>query len=118
MIFDEWCTDYDEDGNEVTIEGCVTPASGIVNFSNFGTYSLTLLAENGNPISVEIEDWTWDNDQTVLVLEYDGEADRYDLVEISETRLVFRGTYFDQYENEAGELVETQITETITCVRL
>ena len=118
MIFDEWCTDYDEDGNEVTIEGCVTPASGIVNFSNFGTYSLTMLAENGNPISVEIEDWTWDNDQTVLVLEYDGEADRYDLVEISETRLVFRGTYFDQYENEAGELVETQITETITCVRL
>ena len=118
MIFDQWCTDYDEDGNEVTIEGCVTPASGIVNFSNFGTYSLTLLAENGNPISVEIEDWTWDNDQTVLVLEYDGEADRYDLVEISETRLVFRGTYFDQYENEAGELVETQITETITCVRL
>lgn len=117
-IFQEFCTDYDEDGNEVTIEGCVTPASGIVNFSNFGTYSLTMLAENGNPISVEIEDWTWDNDQTVLVLEYDGEADRYDLVEISETRLVFRGTYFDQYENEAGELVETQITETITCVRL
>ena len=116
-IFSEFCTDYDENGNEVTIEGCITPASGIVNFSNFGTYSLTLLAGNGNPISVEIEDWTWDNDQTVLVLEYDGGSDRYDLVELSETRLQFRGSYFDMYVDEAGETQEVQITETITCIR-
>lgn len=116
-IFAEFCTDYDENGNEVTIEGCVTPASGIVNFSNFGTYSLTLLADNGNPIGVEIEDWTWDNDQTVLVLEFDGESDRYDIVELSETRLVFRGTYFDEYVDEAGERQEVQITETMTCIR-
>ena len=53
-----------------------SPASGIVNFSNFGTYSLTMLSEDGTPLSVQIEDWTWDNDQTVLVLEMDGEADR------------------------------------------
>ena len=58
-----------------------------------------------------------DNDQTVLVLEYDGSSDRYDLVEISETRLQFRGTYFDMYVDEAGETQEVQITETITCVR-
>ena len=116
-IFANFCTDYDEAGQPVQIEGCVTPSSGIVNFSNFGTYSLTLLASNGNPISVEIEDWTWDNDQTVLVLEYDGSSDRYDLVEISETRLQFRGTYFDMYVDEAGETQEVQITETITCVR-
>ena len=44
-----------------------------------------MLSEDGTPLSVQIEDWTWDNDQTVLVLEMDGEADRYDLVEISET---------------------------------
>ena len=118
MIFDEWCTDYDENGNEVQIEGCTSPASGIINFSNFGTYSTTLLTADGNPVEVSIEDWTWDNDQTVLVLEFDGEADRYDIVELTETRLVFRGSYFDEYENEAGELVETLITETITCARM
>ena len=118
MIFDQWCTDYDENGNEVQIEGCTSPASGIINFSNFGTYSTTLLTADGNPVEVSIEDWTWDNDQTVLVLEFDGEADRYDIVELTETRLVFRGSYFDEYENEAGERVETQITETITCARM
>ena len=63
-------------------------ASGIVNFS-FGTYSLTMLSEDGT-LSVQIEDWTWDNDQTVLVLEMDGEADRYDLVKFLK-RLVLEG---------------------------
>jgi len=77
-----------------------------------------MLSADGTPLAVQIEDWTWDEDQTVLVLEMDGEADRYDLVEISETRLVFRGTYYDYDYNEAtGEETRITITETITCVR-
>ena len=114
-----FCLDYNEaTQQEEPIDGCTPPTSGIVNFSNFGTYSLTMLSADGTPLSVQIEDWTWDNDQTVLVLEMDGEADRYDLVEISETRLVFRGTYYDFDYNEAtGEETRITITETITCVR-
>ena len=114
-----FCLEYNEQTQqEEPIDGCTPPASGIVNFSNFGTYSLTMLSADGTPLSVQIEDWTWDNDQTVLVLEMDGEADRYDLVEISETRLVFRGTYYDYDYNEAtGEETRITITETITCVR-
>ena len=114
-----FCLDYNEQTQqEEPIDGCTPPASGIVNFSNFGTYSLTMLSADGTPLSVQIEDWTWDNDQTVLVLEMDGEADRYDLVEISETRLVFRGTYYDyDYNETTGEETRITITETITCVR-
>ena len=114
-----FCLDYNEETQqEEPIDGCTPPASGIVNFSNFGTYSLTMLSADGTPLSVQIEDWTWDDDQTVLVLEMDGEADRYDLVELSETRLVFRGTYYDfDYNEETGEETRITITETITCAR-
>ena len=114
-----FCLDYNEETQqEEPIDGCTPPASGIINFSNFGTYSLTMLSAEGTPLFVQIEDWTWDNDQSVLVLEMDGESDRYDLVEISETRLVFRGTYYDYDYNEAtGEETRITITETITCVR-
>lgn len=114
-----FCLDYNEETQqEEPIDGCTPPASGIVNFSNFGTYSLTMLSADGTPLSVQIEDWTWDDDQTVLVLEMDGEADRYDLVELSETRLVFRGTYYDfDYNEETGEETRITITETITCIR-
>ena len=114
-----FCLDYNEETQqEEPIDGCTPPANGIINFSNFGTYSLTMLSAEGTPLFVQIEDWTWDNDQSVLVLEMDGESDRYDLVEISETRLVFRGTYYDYDYNEAtGEETRITITETITCVR-
>ena len=66
---------------------------------------------------MDIEDWSWDNDQTVLVLGYDGEFDRFNIIELSETRLQFSGTYFEEYVDEAGQRQEIQITETITCVR-
>jgi len=113
-----FCLDYDEETQqEVPIEGCTPPASGIVNFSNFGTYSLTMLSQDDSPLDVQIEDWTWDNDQTVLVLEMDGEADRYDLVELTETRLMFRGYYDIESIDEAGNITEVRITETITCIR-
>lgn len=113
-----FCLDYDEETQqEVPIEGCTPPAGGIVNFSNFGTYSLTMLSQDGSPLDVQIEDWTWDNDQTVLVLEMDGEADRYDLVELTETRLMFRGYYDIESIDEAGNITEVRITETITCIR-
>lgn len=119
-VLADFCIDYnDETGEEEPIANCTAPAGAIINFSNFGTYSLTMLSADGSPLGVQIEDWTWDNDQTVLVLEMDGESDRYDLVEISETRLVFRGTYTDmQYNETTGEETEVTITETITCIRL
>ena len=112
----------DDNGNiigyqEVQIEGCTPPTGGVINFSNFGTYSTTLLNSDGSVFAVDIEDWSWDNDQTVLVLGFDGEFDRFDIVELTETRLQFRGTYFEEYEDESGQRQEIQITETITCVR-
>lgn len=112
----------DENGNvvdyqEVRIDGCTPPTGGVINFSNFGTYSLTLLNGDGSVYAVDIQDWSWDNDQTVLVLEFDGESDRMDLIELNETRLKFRGTYYDEYVNEDGERVEEMITETFTAAR-
>ena len=54
--------------SEVQIDGCTPPTGGVINFSNFGTYSTTLLNSDGSVFAVDIEDWSWDNDQTVLVL--------------------------------------------------
>lgn len=112
----------DDNGNvvdyqEVQIEGCTPPAGGVINFSNFGTYSLTLLNTDGSVFAVDIQDWSWDNDQTVLVLEFDGESDRMDLIQLDETTLKFRGTYYDEYVNEAGDRVEEIVTETFTASR-
>ena len=83
-LFDDVCNVYsttlDEDGNsvdEITVEeGCVIPSSVIVNFSNFGTYSLTFLDINGSVLEVEISGWKWkDSDQKTLLF---GEADSMD----------------------------------------
>ena len=113
-----FCLGFNEETmQEEPIEGCTPPTGGVINFSNFGTYSTTLLNSDGSVFAVDIEDWSWDNDQTVLVLGYDGEFDRFNIIELSETRLQFSGTYFDEYVDEAGQRQEIQITETITCVR-
>ena len=34
---------------------------------------------------------------------YDGEFDRFNIIELSETRLQFSGTYFEEYVDEAGQ---------------
>ena len=72
---------------------------------------------DGSVFAVNIQDWSWDNDQTVLVLEFDGESDRMDLIQLDETTLKFRATYFEEYVNEAGERVEEIVTETFTAAR-
>ena len=86
----------------------------MINF-NFGTYSTTLLNSDGSVFAVDIEDWSWDNDQTVLVLGYDGEFDRFNIIELSETRLQFSGTYFEEYVDEAGQRQEIRLRNHYLC---
>ena len=75
-IYDNFCYDeievYNADGSysyeEVSIEGCVAPTAAIVNFSNFGTYSLTWIGEDGTPLDVEVDGWKWkDSDQNAII---------------------------------------------------
>ena len=118
-IFNDFCLDHDEaTGQDVQRPNCTPPSSAVINFSNFGTYSLTLLASNGNPLATQVEEWSWDDDQTVLVLEFDDESTRNEIVELTETRLVFRAEYTDFDIDEAtGTETAIRITETFTCVR-
>ena len=117
-----FCLDYDDTtGQETPIEGCTPPTGGVINFSTFGTYSITVLSADGSPVDTQIEDWGWKrgSDQTVLQLGFGGDdVDDYDIVELSETRLVMTTTYMDWDINEAtGTETEVTITETVTLNR-
>ena len=65
-------------------------ATGIVNFY-FGTYS----QKYGKCFRSRYRRLRGIMIKQYLVLEYDGEFDRFDIVELTETSLQFRGTYFE-----------------------
>lgn len=121
-ILSYYCYDFDEStGEETLIAGCTAPVGGVVNFSTFGTYSITVLAADGSPVETNIENWGWKrgSDQTVLQLGFEDDVvDEYAIVSLSETQLVMTTTYTDwDIDEAAGTETEITITETVTLNR-
>lgn len=116
------CFDFDEStGQETPIDGCTPPVGAVVNFSTFGTYSITILAADGSPVETEIDDWGWKrgSDQTVLQFGNGGdEVSEYSIVELTETQMVMTTTFMDWDIDEATQTeTEISITETVTLNR-
>ena len=116
------CFDFDEStGQETPIDGCTPPVGAVVNFSTFGTYSITILTADGSPVETEIDDWGWKrgSDQTVLQFGNGGdEVSEYSIVELTETQMVMTTTFMDWDIDEATQTeTEISITETVTLNR-
>lgn len=92
------CIDFNESTGEEFIDpNCEAAGSAIVNFSDFGTYSISILAQNGQPLDVEIGGWYWEDDQNTFVV-YDEEDDEdtdFDVVTLNENEFIISGSYFN-----------------------
>lgn len=118
----EFCMDYDDQGNEITIDGCNPPSGFFVTFSDFGTYSLAAMSGD-NVLGVEVGDWFWGNDsQTNLIMVMDGEEESHNIVNIDESQVTLTYSYTD-YEHSTdanGNVTESavQITDTIVVTKI
>lgn len=118
----EFCLDYDDQGDEISIDDCTTPSGFFVTFSDFGTYSLAVMSGN-NPLDVEVGAWYWGNDsQTNLIMVMDGEEESHNIVSIDESQVTLTYSYTD-YEHSTdanGNVTESpvQITDTIVVTKL
>ena len=73
----EFCIDFDDQGNEISIDDCTPPSGFFVTFSDFGTYSLAVMSGN-SPIAVDVGAWYWGNDsQTNLIMVFDDEEEYF-----------------------------------------
>lgn len=92
------CIDYDESTGEESIDpNCEAAGSAIVNFSDFGTYSISILAQNGQPLDVEIGGWYWEDDQNTFVVsnEEDEDDTEFDVVSLNENEFIISGSHFN-----------------------
>jgi len=92
------CIDYDESTGEESIDpNCEAAGSAIVNFSDFGTYSISILAQNGQPLDVEIGGWYWEDDQNTFVVfdEEDEDDSAFDVVSLNENEFIISGSHFN-----------------------
>lgn len=91
------CIDYDESTGEESIDpNCEAAGSAIVNFSDFGTYSISILAQNGQSLDVEIGGWYWEDDQNTFVAfdEEDEDDSEFDVVSLNENEFIISGSHF------------------------
>jgi uncharacterized protein YgiM (DUF1202 family) len=90
-----------------TIDPNCTPASTIiVNFSTFGTYSITYLSANGSPIGVQVNSWSWKNqNQTVIDV---SQGIDYTITKLNENSLEISGSGTDE---------EGSVQESITFIK-
>ncbi len=118
----EFCLDYDDQGNEISIDNCTPPTGFFVTFSDFGTYSLAVMSGD-NVLGVEVGAWYWGNDsQTNLIMVMDGEEESHNIVSIDESQVTLTYSYTD-YEHSTdanGNVTESpvQITDTIIVTKL
>jgi len=118
----EFCMDYDDQGNEITIDGCTPPTGFFVTFSDFGTYSLAVMSGD-NVLAVDVGAWYWGNDsQTNLIMVFDDEEESHNIVSIDESQVTLTYSYTD-YEHSTdanGNVTESpvQITDTIVVTKL
>ena len=113
----DFCLDYDDEGNEISIDGCSIPTGFFVTFSDFGTYSLAIMSGN-EPLGVEVGAWYWGNEsQTNLIMVMDGEEESHNIISINESEVTLTYTFTDYtYSTDAdGMDIETpiQVTDTI-----
>lgn len=100
-LLGEICEESNESNSEIARQDnnstdCQPASSAIVNFSDFGTYSLSLIAQNGMPLGVEVGGWHWDNGQTTFVAvspEDDYEENPFEVVSLDESQFIMRGTH-------------------------
>ena len=91
---------------------CEPPVGAILNISNFGTYSITILAANGSVLDTEVSVWEWTNsDQTSLNL--DGN-DVFEILNLDDNTFTMTLNYFDYETLEDGTTVDIEVTETIS----
>tara|TARA_B100001059_G_scaffold103126_1_gene102919 strand:+ start:5628 stop:6785 length:1158 start_codon:yes stop_codon:yes gene_type:complete len=91
-----------EDGETGTIvPNCTPPSTIIVNFSTFGTYSITYLSADGSPIGVQVDSWSWKN-QNQTVIDVSAGID-YTITKLNENSLELSGSGTD----EEGSVQET-----------
>ena len=123
-LFDDFCEDESDDQYDKSSSNpnkfrtsaktadCEAPVGAILNISNFGTYSITILAANGSVVDTDVSTWEWINsDQTILNLDYD---DDYNILELDDNNFTMTTTYDDYDELEDGNSVDITITEIIS----
>ncbi len=95
---------------EVLDPDCIPPVLLVVNFSDFGTYSIVALNEEGSPVYVDVQSWSWYNDdQTKMNVCFDqGDCNIVDVLELTETNARFSGTYYDDQQVEQTESLTFQ----------
>ena len=115
-IYDQYCMDEkqttNDDGSysfdEVFREGCVAPTGVIINISNFGSYSLTWVGQNG-PIEVSIDGWKWEDSKQNAMIFGDGTyhepQDVYTIDVLTREEMKLSNSH----TNEKGEAVEEKI---------
>jgi hypothetical protein len=87
---------------------CVVPVKAILNISNFGTYSITVLAANGSVLDTDVSDWEWVNsDQTILKLE---DNDPYEIINLDDTALSMYTSFYDYEVLDDGSSVDVEIS--------
>jgi hypothetical protein len=90
---------------------CVVPVKAILNISNFGTYSITVLAANGSVLDTDVSDWEWVNsDQTILKLEDDNP---YEIVNLDDTALSMYTSFYDYEILDDGSSLDVEISLTL-----
>lgn len=98
-VLNQNCYDYNEEtGEEILISGCEGADRAIVNFSDFGTYSISAIAQNGGVIDVEIGGWSWEDDQNTFVVydESDEEGEEWDVLNLDESEFKISATFTEQ----------------------
>ena len=101
------CQEYNEEtGEQTTSADCEGASRLVVNFSDFGTYSITALAANGQPIDVEIGGWGWADDQDTFVVlgDSDEDADEYDVDQLDEREFIISGDFVEVDYILGGEI--------------
>ena len=114
-IYDQFCMDEinvkNDDGSytytEVFREGCVAPTAAIINISNFGTYSVTWVGQNG-PVEVNVDQWKWEDSKQNAIIFGGGTQQPQDVYTIDVlTREEMK--FSNSHTNEKGEAVDEKI---------
>lgn len=114
-FYDQFCMDEinvkNDDGSytytEVFREGCVAPTAAIINISNFGTYSVTWVGQNG-PVEVNVDQWKWEDSKQNAIIFGGGTQQPQDVYTIDVlTREEMK--FSNSHTNEKGEAVDEKI---------
>jgi len=96
-IFSDFCIEYDPTTDtETVVPNCTEPNKIIVNFSDFGTYTVVFLYPDGSVAEMDYDEWSWANDDQTKIYVSEDKEDVYD-VEITDTSLTFSGSYYDDF---------------------